>query len=227
MSNRVKRAQPNRATTRHQQAAASNGNRLATGLVGLGAVVVLAIVIAIFVAGGGDDGDDGAAGISFNGSALPTLGNGADQAVGLKAPVFVTTDLATGEQVVVGGGGGPNDTGKVILFAAHWCPTCQREIPEVADYLNAVDLPDGVEFVTVSTFPDPNADNYPPDAWFAEVDWPYPVMADDQAGSIASMFGMTSVPGWVVLDDQNFVVGRTTGTMGGNGVAQLIALAAG
>lgn len=226
MSNRVKRAQPTRASRPSSSTSSSNGTRLATGLVGLGAVVVLAIVIAIFVAGGGDD-DEPAAGISFNGTALPAYGDGVDQAIGLKAPIFVTADLATGDQTVVGGGGGPNDTAKIILFAAHWCPTCQREIPEVADYLNATELPDGVEFVAVSTFPDSTAGNYPPEDWFDEVDWPYPVMADDSAGSIAQMYGMSGVPGWVVLDNQNFVLARASGAIGGDGVAQLVALAAG
>ena len=189
-------------------------------------VVVILAVIALFVFGGESDDDDGED-ISFNGVGLPALTDGPDPAVGMKAPLFVTTDLSTGERVVVGGGGGPNDTAKVVLFAAHWCPVCQEEIPIVADWLNANGLPDGVEVVAVSTFPDATRDNHPPADWFADVDWPYPVMADDANGSILAMFGMTRVPSWVVIDDQNFVLARVTGALDAAGLEALVGLAAG
>ncbi len=224
MSNRVKRAAPTRATRRQQQAAASR-TRLFAGLGAL-AVLIVAIVVIAVVATGGDDSDDTAGEISFNGTALPAYDDGPDQAVGLKAPIFVTSDLATGERTVVGGGGGPNDKAKIILFAAHWCPNCQRELPEVAAWLDEQGLPDDVEIVAVSTFPDPQRDNYPPADWFASVDWPYPVMTDDSSGSIATMYGMGAVPAWVVLDNQNFVLARTTGVLGDAGLEQLVDLAA-
>lgn len=203
-----------------------SAQRWGTWAAGAAGVVIL-VIIALFAFGGGesDDGDDDA--ISFNGVGLPALAAGADPAVGLKAPLFVTTDLATGERVVVGGGGGPNDTAKVILFAAHWCPVCQEEIPVVADWLNTNDLPDGVELVAVSTFPDSSRANHPPSDWFAGVDWPYPVMVDDANGSILAMFGMTRVPSWVVIDNQNFVISRVTGALGADGVDALVQLAAG
>ena len=226
MSNRVKRSQPSRAVQRRQQAAAvQSAQRWGTWAAGAAGLVILA-VIALFVFGGGGSDDAGDDAISFNGVGLPALTDGPDPAVGVKAPLFVTTDLATGERVVVGGGGGPNDTAKVILFAAHWCPVCQEEIPVVADWLNANDLPDGVEVVAVSTFPDGTRANHPPAVWFADVDWPYPVMVDDANGAILSMFGMTRVPSWVVIDDQNFVVARVTGALGADGVDALVNLAA-
>ena len=192
-----------------------------------GVVALIVAIVVMFAASGGDDAADDTTDISFNGVQLPPFETPAnDPAVGMKAPLFVTTDL-TGEQHVVGGGGGPADTAKVILFAAHWCPTCQAEIPEVADYLNTTDLPEGVEFVTVSTFPNPSRDNYPPDAWFDSVDWPYPVMVDSGPGEIAQMFGMGGVPGWVVLDNQNFVLTRLTGGLDSAGLDALVNLTSG
>ena len=226
MSNRVKRAQPSRAAQRRQQAATVQSAQRWGTVAAIAAAVVILVVIGLFVFGGGDDAETDE-GISFNGTPLPALADGPDPAVGMKAPLFVTTDLVTGERVVVGGGGGPNDTAKVILFAAHWCPTCQAEIPFVADWLSSNPLPDGVEVVAVSTFPDATRDNYPPADWFTGVDWPYPVMADDAAGSIMTMFGMSRVPSWVVIDDQNFVTVRVTGALDEAGLEALVGLAAG
>ena len=227
MSNRVKRSQPSRAVQRRQHAATVHSAQRWGTVAAIAAAIVVLVVIGLFVFGGGDGDDEAAEGISFNGVALPGLVDGADPAVGMKAPLFVTTDLVTGEQVVVGGGGGPNDTAKVILFAAHWCPLCQQEIPFVADWLNQNALPEGVELVAVSAFPDPNRANYPPADWFTGVDWPYPVVADDGNGSIMTMYGMSRVPGWVVLDNQNFVLTRLTGGLDSAGLDALVNLAAG
>lgn len=212
---------------RQQQAAAVQSAQRWGTWAAIAAGVVILGVIALFVFGGDASDDTDSTDISFNGVGLPALSDGPDPAVGLKAPLFVTADLATGEQVVVGGGGGPNDTAKVILFAAHWCPVCQEEIPIVADWLNANDLPDGVEVVAVSTFPDATRANHPAVDWFAGADWPYPVMADDANGSILSMFGMTRVPSWVVIDDQNFVVTRVAGALDAAGLEALVGIAAG
>ena len=75
--------------------------------------------------------------------------------------------------------------------------------------------------------PDATRDNYPPADCFTGVDWPYPVMADDAAGSIMTMFGMSRVPSWVVIDDQNFVTVRVTGALDEAGLEALVGLAAG
>lgn len=225
MSNRVKRSQPSRVVQRqHQAAAVQSAQRWGTWAA-IAAGIVIAAIVALFVFSDGDDSDDTDE-ISFNGVGLPALTDGPDPAVGVKAPLFVTTDLAGTERFVVGGGGGPNDTAKVILFAAHWCPVCQQEIPVVADWLAANDLPDGVEVVAVSTFPDATRENHPPADWFAGVDWPDPVMVDDANGSILAMFGMTRVPAWVVLDNKNVVVARVTGALGPEGLESLVDLAA-
>ena len=43
---------------------------------------------------------------------------------------------------------------------------------------------------------------------------------------IASLFGMTNVPGWVVLDEFNRVIHRETGPIGVDGFAALVNAAA-
>ena len=42
-------------------------------------------------------------------------------------------------------------TAKVIMFVAHWCPHCQREVPLVAKHLESTPMPEGVKWLTWST----------------------------------------------------------------------------
>ena len=118
MSNRVKRTPQRPSRLRVQQRAESSRRRLIAA-VGAGLVVATFVIIAIVATNGSDDGEG--AGAAFNGVALAPFAAGADDtAVGQKAPLFVTEDV-NGTRVVTVGGGGPNDTAKVIAFVAHWC----------------------------------------------------------------------------------------------------------
>ena len=189
------------------------------GLAVIVGVVVLGVVIAAVVAATGGDDDSV---FEYNGVALPEYTGAADDpAYSLKAPIVVAEDL-DGNRLVVGSGGGPNDPTSVWGFFAHWCPTCQGEVPPIAAWLNENDLPDGVAVYAVSTFENPGRDNHPPSEWFDSVDWPYPVLADTDDADIASLFGMANVPGWVVLDEFNRVIHRQTGAIGVDGFAALV-----
>lgn len=189
------------------------------------AVVVAAVAIAALVFGG-DDGerpDD----LAFNGVELPAFVNGVDDpAIGAKAPLFITEYL-DGDYAFVGGGGGPNDSAKLIMFVAHWCATCQAEVPALVAWVSENDLPEGVEIVLVSTFADAQRENYPPSVWFEQAGWVAPVAVDSSNGEIAEQFGMSSVPSWVVLTNLNFVLDRGVGPVSTDQLDDLIALAAG
>lgn len=225
MSNRARRTSKSRVQLQHERDAKVSTRRrqLAIGVLVVGAALTALLIV--LISSNGDDTGGNEPDLAFNGVNLPAFtGNGPDPAVGLKAPLFVTEDLE-GNRVVTGGGGGPNDTAKVVIFVAHWCPTCQREVPRLAQWFATQDLPDGVEIVTVSTFPDPNRDNYPPSEWFASVGWPTPVLRDSGDGKIAASFGMSSVPGWVVLDDTNFVLARASGGLTDDDFSALVDLA--
>ena len=197
---------------------------IAAAVVGALAVVA-AVVIAIVVLSGDDDSrpDD----LRFNGTALPAYVPGVDDpAFGEKAPLF-TTEYLDGEYAFVGGGGGPNDTAKLMVFLAHWCPVCQAELPEISNWVAENGLPEGVEIVMVSTFQDSDRENYPPSAWFDAAGWEAPVAVDSADGEIVTdWFGMPSVPSWVVLTDLNFVLQRGTGPIPPDQLEGLIALAA-
>jgi len=187
-------------------------------------VAAIAAILAVAVFGGAADSRPD--GLAFNGQELPTYVAGvADPAVGQKAPIF-TTEYLDGDYAFIGGGGGPNDTAKLVLFVAHWCPTCQAEVPTIAGWVADNELPDGVEIVIVSTFADADRDNYPPADWFDAAGWSAPVVADSTDGEIAAQFGFSSVPAWTVLTNLNVVLDRGVGPLPENDLERLVNLAA-
>lgn len=175
-------------------------------IVWLGGFIVVAFVIALALGGGGgeDTAEAGETGtVTITGD---TLGEFAqpDPAIGLTAPT-VTGQSFDGSAVELATGA------RVYGFFAHWCPHCQEELPLVTEWLDAGVLPDGVDFVAVSTAVEPEAGNYPPSAWFDDVGYDDTVFLDDQVDSTARAFGLTGFPYWVVTDADGAVVFRVGG----------------
>lgn len=138
-----------------------------------------------------------------------------DPAVGLDAPVVAGTDMLTGAAVTTA-------TGSPVLvgFYAHWCPHCQREVPEIVSWLDDNELPEGVDFVGISTFNDQARGNHPPDAWLARERWPLPVLADD-TNEVAFTFGIASVPFTIAVTADGQIAGRVSGNIGPQGLVDL------
>lgn len=170
-------------------------------------VAVLAIAIALMVAGGGDD--DGTSNetafAEILGEPLAPFAN-PDAAVGQQAP-RVSAQALDGDRLVLGNDG----TARIYGFFAHWCPHCQEDLPRAAAWLESTELPAGVQVVAVSTAVDPQRDNYPPSAWFAREEWPVVAIMDDESGSLATGFGLTGFPYWVAVDGDGTVVSRLSG----------------
>ena len=101
---------------------------------------------------------------------------------------------------------------KLIVFLAHWCPHCQREVPVVQAWLDAKGMPAGVDLVSVATAIDPNRPNYPPDAWLAREHWEVPVIVDAD-NQIAARYGLTAFPYWVAVAADGTVAQRLTGEL--------------
>ncbi|MGH8870883.1 MAG: TlpA family protein disulfide reductase, partial [Acidimicrobiia bacterium] len=111
------------------------------------------------------------------------------------------------------------------LFLAHWCPHCQNEVPVVQDWVDAGNLPDDVELISVATSTDRLRPNWPPQDWLVEEGWTSPVIMDDQVGTVAGNYGMAGTPFYVVLDGENHNLGRVSGEIGTQGLDALVALA--
>lgn len=132
-------------------------------------VLVLAVVIAVSTAGA-DNGDEAAGGAEavdvadlpqpeVTGQPLPTFqSDAADTAQGTPAPAFTASTLDGKRAGYDPAADGPT----LLLFLAHWCPHCQREVPVVQDWLDGGGLPDGVNLLAVATAIDPSRPNYPP-----------------------------------------------------------------
>jgi thiol-disulfide isomerase/thioredoxin len=145
---------------------------------------------------------------SPTGSALPAfVSTSGDPAVGQPIPQVEGTSF-DGSPVSITANGRP----QLLLFIAHWCPHCQREVPVVQAWLDAGRLPAGVALVSVATAIDPTLPNYPPDAWLAREHWTPPVLVD-RDGSIANRYGLTAFPYWIAVDATGRVEQRLTGEL--------------
>lgn len=140
-----------------------------------------------------------------------------DPAKGLAAPLVDGHDHA-GAPVSIA----PNGRVQMIIFAAHWCPHCQREIPIIQDWVDGGGLPSDVDIVTVSTGIEPTAPNYPPEAWFEREGWTAPIIVDE-TGSVAQAYGLGSYPYFVVLDGNGDVFARFAGEIPTSDIERILA----
>lgn len=138
----------------------------------------------------------------------PFNGQGEDPAIGQVIPTVSGTSLE-GRPMTIS----PDGKAKVMLFVAHWCPHCQREIPRLVEHLKNNPMPDDVELVTVSTSVAEDRGNYPPSAWLENAGWPVPVLADSEEQTAAQTYGLSSFPYYVVVDAEGKVVTRTSGEL--------------
>ena len=146
-----------------------------------------------------------------------------DPARGSEAPVVTGTDF-DGQQVTVGDG-----DAEIIIFLASWCPACRDEVPELVEWLEGDNLPDGVELNAVVTGLADDRPNWPPQDWLEDEGFDRPVVVDDADGTAAAAFGLTATPYWVAVQDGT-VVQRVAGQLPMEVVEQLaeaLALAAG
>lgn len=178
------------------------------------AAVVLILAVTAIASGGGSDDDKTTEGVQQTGSVkvtgtpLPELprDGGADPAVGQPIPELEGQAFDGGPTLI------PNDgRAKLIVFVAHWCPHCQKEIPLLAGHLRSHPLPDNLDLYTVSTAVDSKRPNYPPSSWLTKEKWDAPTLADSEDGKAAEAFGLSAFPYFVAVDGAGKVVARTTG----------------
>ena len=182
----------------------------------LGGIVLLAVIaIVITSLGGGSKTPTAANGttlaqnrpVTVSGAALPKFTDApSDPAVGMTAPT-INGQSFDGTPVTITNDGSP----KVILFVAHWCPHCQKEVPLLSEWMQTHQLPAGLKLYTVSTGVSESAPNFPPSAWLQREKWRVPTIADDTKTTAADQYGLSGYPYFVAVDGAGKVVTRTSG----------------
>lgn len=192
-------------------------------LVALAAAGLLAAVVSM---AGGNSGTstaqfDSQAAIAEGPALAPLQDTGDDAAIGKQAPMIEGIDRA-GDAVTLPTTGKPT----IVLFVAHWCPHCQRELPLVQKWIDEGSMPDDVDLVAVATGIDKTRPNYPPSAWFDREDWT-PRTVADATGAAAKAYGLTSFPYWVAVDATGTIVDRQSGELTLDQVTAMASLATG
>ena len=130
-----------------------------------------------------------------------------DPAIGKPAPKLQGESF-DGSNITIDPGDG---TPRVIVFVAHWCPHCQKEVPLIQEWIDDGNLPEGVEIVFVSTAVNEPRGNYPPSAWIVEEGVTPRVLLDDDQSAAAADYGLTSFPYFVMTNGEGEVVARGSG----------------
>ena len=155
---------------------------------------------------------------TVTGDLLPELAGENDDniALGLSAPIFSApnenSEIVNLEK---------NGNAKALLFLAHWCGYCQKEVPVVQGFIDSVGVPPGVDVIAIATSIDRGRENYPPQRWLADEGWSETQLYDLDR-EIGNAYGLTAFPYWVFLDKDLNVVARRTGNLPADMVGALL-----
>ena len=155
---------------------------------------------------------------TVTGDLLPEFAGENDDniALGLAAPIFSApnenSEIVSLEK---------NGNAKALLFLAHWCGYCQKEVPVVQGFIDSVGVPPGVDVIAIATSIDRGRENYPPQRWLADEGWSETQLYDLDR-EIGNAYGLTAFPYWVFLDKDLNVVARRTGNLPADMVGALL-----
>ena len=145
--------------------------------------------------------------VVVSGQPLPARDDTGDPAIGVQAPVISGIGFDGSPRSIVPG------KPTLIVFVAHWCPHCQREIPRLVEWSADGGVPEGVDVVGIATGTDESRDNYPPSEWLEREEWEFPVVLDDEASTAGIAMGIDAYPFFVLLDASGKVVLRDSGEL--------------
>lgn len=177
----------------------------------LGAAVVVLVVVLVTQQSSSDNSNptsrvEVADVVQVTGTSLPDDRDAKpDPAIGMAAPQLRGVDFEG--STVVAPPTGPN----VMVFLAHWCPHCQREVPVISKLRQSGAWPKSVGLTAVSTSVARERGNYPPSAWLQSAGWDAPVLVDTATRTAADAYGQVSFPYMVWIDATGKVVLRTSG----------------
>ena len=155
---------------------------------------------------------------TVTGDLLPEFAGENDDniALGLAAPIFSApnenSEIVNLEK---------NGNAKALLFLAHWCGYCQKEVPVVQGFIDSAGVPPGVDVIAIATSIDRGRENYPPQKWLADEGWSETQLYDLDR-EIGNAYGLTAFPYWVFLDKDLNVVARRTGNLPADMVGALL-----
>jgi len=147
--------------------------------------------------------------ITVTGDPLPGFDSAStDASIGMTAPI-VSGKGFTGTEITTDGAGTPT----LLVFLAHWCQFCQREVPLLVQWEKDGETPTGIDVIAVATGTDPANPNFPPSEWLAREEFPalWPVIADSADKKAANAFGLSGYPFFVLVDAQGKVFTRLSG----------------
>ena len=194
----------------------------------IGAAVLLAAAIAIGFSGGSDDATtqprttvegEVASGefqpVIVDGDVLSPLGDGngnpaMDAAMGKTAPTLNGYTFA-GNPVSITPGASAQPI--MLVFLAHWCPHCNREVPRLIDWKELGLVPEGLRVIGVTTASRNDQANWPPSDWIEEMKWPFEVFVDSEAGEAANAYGVDGFPFIAIVNAEGKIVGRHSGEL--------------
>ena len=147
--------------------------------------------------------------VRVTGDALPPMPEaGTDAGIGATVPVVDGYDFdGKAVSLDIASSGTPT----MVVFLAHWCPHCNREIPRILEWAGTLGVPDGLRIVGVATGSRNDYPNWPPSSWLTDMGWKWEKMADTQDGSVFSAYGGTGFPTMVLVGPDGTVKNRFSG----------------
>lgn len=177
----------------------------------IAAAIAIAAIVAVATQSSSDDvvtGVEEFNSVEVSGDLLPQFSDStADKAIGMTAPVLTGKGF-TGNTIVTGPG-----APTLLVFLAHWCPHCQREVPLLVQWNRDGLVPSGLDVIAIATSSDPASPNFPPSEWLAREEFPplWPVMTDSGEKTAANAMGVSGFPFFVLLDSNGKVALRISG----------------
>ena len=202
-------------------------NKITTLAVGV--VAVLAAVFGVVALTTSSDQDASLEGASefqnvvVVGDPLPKFGEGADTAIGMTAPVLEGFGFLGNEVTTTPG------TPMLLVFLAHWCPFCQKEVPVLVNWNNSGLVPDNLDVIAVTTGTDEAQPNFPPSVWLANEKWPelWPVLVDNKDQTAGNAFGLAGYPFMTLIGSDGKVLWRNSGEISAAALTEAVNAALG
>jgi len=198
--------------------------------VAVGVVAVLAAIFGVvaFTASSDDDASvEGASefqNVVVTGEALPEYGKGeTDPAIGMTAPVLEGFGFLGNEVTTTPG------NPMLLVFLAHWCPFCQKEVPILVKWSQSGLVPENLDVIAVTTGTDETQPNFPPSVWLANEKWPelWPVLVDNKDQTAGNAFGLAGYPYMTLIGADGKVLWRNSGEISAEALTDAVNAALG